>query len=37
VRENLSLMDEASLFLIPLEASRQPPALWARLFGRLVP
>jgi CheY-like chemotaxis protein len=37
VRENLSLFDEASLFLLPLEASKDPTNLVASLFARLVP
>jgi CheY-like chemotaxis protein len=37
LRENLSLIDEASLFLLPLESSKQPAALLRGLFSRIVP
>ena len=37
LRENLSLIDEGSLFLIPLEPSKEPSTLLARLFARIVP
>ena len=37
LRENLSLMDDASLFLLPLESGKDPASLLARLFGRIVP
>ncbi len=37
VLENLALLDEASLFLIPLEAGKEPTALLRSLFARAVP
>ncbi len=37
LRENLSLIDEASLFLLPLESDREPAALLRSLFARVVP
>jgi hypothetical protein len=37
LHENLSLIDEASLFLIPLETSKDPASLLSRLFARMVP
>ncbi len=37
LRENLSLIDEASLFLLPLESTKQPAALLRSLFARVVP
>lgn len=37
LRENLSLIDEGSLFLIPLEQTKDPSSLLARLFARIVP
>lgn len=37
LRENLALLDEASLFLIPLETGKEPSALLRSLFARVVP
>ncbi len=37
LRENLTLIDDASLFLIPLETSKDPATLLGRLFARIVP
>jgi len=37
LRENLELFDEASLFLLPLEAAKVPGTLVAKMFARLVP
>ena len=37
LRENLALIDEASLFLLPLESGKDPAALLRSLFARLVP
>jgi CheY-like chemotaxis protein len=37
LRENLSLFDDASLFLLPLEASKDPASLVVRMFARMVP
>ncbi|MBW2274936.1 MAG: DUF4388 domain-containing protein [Deltaproteobacteria bacterium] len=37
LRENLSLIDEASLFLLPLESGKEPAALLRSLFARVVP
>ena len=37
LRENLSLIDEASLFLLPLESGKDPGSLLRSLFGRIVP
>jgi len=37
LRENLSLLDEASLFLLPLESGKEPTALMRGLFSRIVP
>jgi len=37
LRENLSLIDEASLFLLPLESPKEPVALLRSLFARVVP
>ncbi len=37
LRENLSLIDEASLFLLPLESPKEPAALLRSLFARVVP
>jgi hypothetical protein len=37
LRENLSLIDEASLFLLPVESSKPPVALLRGLFSRIVP
>ena len=35
--ENLALIDEASLFLLPVEGSKDPDALLRSLFARIVP
>ena len=37
LNENLALMDEASLFLLPLESQKEPVALLRGLFARIVP
>ena len=37
LRQNLALIDEASLFLLPLESSKPPAALLRGLFARVVP
>ncbi|MGH0036523.1 MAG: DUF4388 domain-containing protein [Myxococcota bacterium] len=37
LRENLSLIDEASLFLLPIESGREPASLLRSLFARVVP
>ena len=37
LRENLTLIDEASLFLLPLESRKPPVALLRGLFSRIVP
>lgn len=37
LRENLSLIDEASLFLLPVESPKPPVALLRGLFTRIVP
>ncbi|MCZ6463368.1 MAG: DUF4388 domain-containing protein [Proteobacteria bacterium] len=37
LRENLSLIDEASLFLLPLDSGKEPAALLRNLFARVVP
>lgn len=37
MRENLALLDEASLFLIPLDTGKEPIALLRSLFARAVP
>ncbi|MFK7897245.1 MAG: DUF4388 domain-containing protein [Myxococcota bacterium] len=37
LRANLSLMDEASLFLLPLEDGKDPSSLLRSLFARIVP
>jgi len=36
LRENLSLIDEASLFLLPLEGGKHPRSLLRALFTRLL-
>jgi hypothetical protein len=37
LRENLSLIDDASLFLLPLEAEKDPSSVLRSLFARIVP
>jgi len=37
IQENLSLLDESSLFLVPLESGRDPRALLRALFSRILP
>ncbi len=37
LRENLDLLDDASLFLIPLESDKEPSALLRSLVARVVP
>lgn len=37
LRENLSLLDEASLFLLPIEEGKDPNSLLRSLFARIVP
>ena len=37
LRGNLTLIDDASLFLLPLESDKSPAALLRGLFSRIVP
>ena len=37
LRENLSLIDAASLFLLPIEADKDPSSVLRSLFARIVP
>lgn len=37
LRDNLSLIDEASLFLLPIEEGKDPSSLLRSLFARIVP
>ena len=37
LRENLSLLDEASLFLLPIESGKSPASLLRSLFARVMP
>ncbi len=37
IQENLSLLDDSSLFLVPLESGRDPRALLRALFARILP
>jgi len=37
LRQNLSLLDSASLFLLPMDASKEPSSLLRSLFARIVP
>jgi CheY-like chemotaxis protein len=37
LRENLSLLDDASLFLVPLESAKEPRALLRSLLARILP
>ncbi|MDH4017539.1 MAG: hypothetical protein OEV20_09375, partial [Actinomycetota bacterium] len=37
LRENLSLLDEASLFLLPIESGKSPISLLRSLFARVMP
>ncbi len=37
LRENLSLIDEASLFLLPIESDKDPSSVLRSLFARIVP
>jgi len=37
LRENLDLLDEASLFLLPIDSSKDPGSLIHSLFARIVP
>ena len=37
LRANLSLLDEASLFLLPIDPDKNPSALLRSLFARIVP
>lgn len=37
LRENLSLIDEASLFLLPIESGKDPSQVVRSLFARIVP
>ncbi len=37
LRENLSLLDEASLFLVPLESAKEPRLLLRSLLARILP
>ena len=37
LRDNLALIDEASLFLLPMESNRPPVSVLRGLFARIVP
>ena len=37
LRENLALMDEASLFLVPLEGGKEPGEILRTLLARVLP
>ena len=37
IQENLALLDDSSLFLVPLESGRDPRALLRALFARILP
>ncbi len=37
LRENLSLIDESSLFLLPIESQKDPATLLRSLFARVIP
>ena len=37
LRENLALVDEGSLFLIPLENAEKAGVLLREMFGRILP
>ena len=37
LRENMSLIDDASLFLLPMESEKAPGSLLRSLFARIVP
>jgi hypothetical protein len=37
LRDNLSLIDDASLFLLPIEPDKDPSTLLRSLFARIVP
>ena len=37
LRDNLSLIDDASLFLLPIEPDKDPSSLLRSLFARIVP
>ena len=37
LRDNLSLIDEASLFLLPIDAEKDPSSVLRSLFARIVP
>ena len=37
LRENMSLIDDASLFLLPMESEKDPGSLLRSLFARIVP
>ena len=37
LRDNLSLIDDASLFLLPMEPGKDPSSLLRSLFARIVP
>ena len=37
LREHLSLLDEASLFLVPVESPKSAVALLTDMFGRVLP
>ena len=37
LRDNLSLIDDASLFLLPIEAEKDPSSVLRSLFARIVP
>jgi hypothetical protein len=37
LRDNLSLIDEASLFLVPLESGKEPSEILRSLLARVMP
>jgi len=37
LRENLALIDEASLFLLPVQSDKDPSVLLRSLFARVMP
>ena len=37
LRDNLSLIDDASLFLLPIDEDKDPSSVLRSLFARIVP
>jgi hypothetical protein len=37
LRQNLALLDDASLFLLPIDPQKEPTSLLRSLFARIVP